>query len=34
MELRPVLAKTPSTDYFDKAYPAMSGGFDADIPGG
>ena len=24
--------KTPSTDYFDKAYPAMSGGFDAASP--
>ena len=25
-------AKTPSTEYFAKAYPAMSGGFDADSP--
>src|SRR5271169_1933475 len=24
--------KTPSTEYFAKAYPAMSGGFDADSP--
>ncbi len=25
-------SRTPSTDYFAKAYPAMSGGFDADSP--
>ncbi len=25
-------SRTPSTEYFDKAYPAMSGGFDADSP--